>query len=171
MTSEFRFTCACCGEEHEGSPRFGYTEPHQYHQLTDDEKARLATLNTDFCRIQHPDQTDHFIRVCLEIPIRGVEHGFLWGVWISVSETNYNKYNTHFEDPAYEAEYFGYFCNRLPFYPDTLGLKTMARTRPGGNRPLISLEPTDHPLSVDSREGISWERAVEIAERALHPHL
>jgi hypothetical protein len=36
-------------------------------------------------------------------------------------------------------------------------------------RPFIELEPTDHPLAIEQRTGISWERVREIAELVLHP--
>ena len=41
-------------------------------------------------------------------------------------------------------------------------------TRPVGVRPYIELEATDHPLAVEQREGITWERVQEIAEIVLH---
>ena len=56
----------------------------------------------------------------------------------------------------------------MPLYPETLHLKTMAHTRPVGMTPLIELEPTDHPLAVEQREGITMARVQEIAEKLLH---
>jgi hypothetical protein len=46
----------------------------------------LARLSQDVCIIKDTDHLDYFVRVCLEIPISGVDQPFLWGVWISVSE-------------------------------------------------------------------------------------
>ena len=64
---------------------------------------------------------------------------------------------------------FGCLTTELPIYPvSTLSLKTNVRTRPVGERPLIELEPTDHPLAVEQREGITLARVIEIAERVLH---
>jgi hypothetical protein len=54
-------------------------------------------------------------------------------------------------------------------YPETLNLKTNVYTQPVGVRPFIELEPTDHPLAIEQRTGISWERVQEIAELVLHP--
>jgi hypothetical protein len=34
--------------------------------------------------------------------------------------------------------------------------------------PSIQLEPTDHPLSIEQREGISQERSRELAEQFMH---
>jgi len=36
--------------------------------------------------------------------------------------------------------------------------------------PLIELEPTDDPLAVEQRQGITIERAVQIAEFLLPRH-
>src|SRR5579862_5479566 len=37
-----------------------------------------------------------------------------------------------------------------------------------GRRPRIELEPTDHPLAVEQRNGITWERVQQIAGLVLH---
>jgi hypothetical protein len=39
-----------------------------------------------------------------------------------------------------------------------LSLKTMVHTQPVGVRPSIELEPTDHPLAIEQREGITVAR-------------
>ena len=165
---KFRFQCSCCGETHEGSPSFGYDSPHYYDCLSEQDKKALGKLSDDFCTIEHDEGKDFFIRTTLEVPILGAEEGFLWGIWISVSEANFNKYVDHYKSDTYEDHYFGWFSNKLPYYPDTLSLKASACIRPGGQRPNIELEPTEHPLSIDFRDGINWEKAVEIAETVLH---
>ena len=55
----------------------------------------------------------------------------------------------------------------VPDYPDTLNLKTMVYLRNDGVRPSIELEPTDHPLAVEQREGISMTRVAEIYEARI----
>lgn len=59
---------------------------------------------------------------------------------------------------------FSWLSTDLACYPDTLNLKTMVHPRPGGIRPFIELEPFDHPLAVEFREGITIERVQEIAD-------
>ena len=66
---------------------------------------------------------------------------------------------------AEEPPYFGWFSTSLPGYPETLNLKTLVHTRAVGLVPWIELEPTDHPLAVEQRTGITWERIREIAEQ------
>lgn len=71
------------------------------------------------------------------------------------------------ETPGRENEppMFGWLSTSLPGYPETLSLKTHLYQREVGRRPLIELEPTDHPLAVEQRTGISWVRVQEIAEQ------
>ena len=64
---------------------------------------------------------------------------------------------------------FGWLSTHLPVYePSTVNLKTLVHTQPVGERPLLELEPTDHPLAVEQREGIDLARVQELAERLLH---
>ena len=53
------------------------------------------------------------------------------------------------------------FCE-LPLYPSTENLKTRVHLRDDGVRPYIELEPTDHPLAVEQRNGITVDRVAEI---------
>ena len=63
---------------------------------------------------------------------------------------------------------FGWFSNRLKGYPDTLNLKCQVHPRAGRQRPWIELEATDHPLALEQRNGITFDRLLEIL--ALHGH-
>jgi len=67
-----------------------------------------------------------------------------------------------------EPPYFGWLSTALPYYPDTLNLKTIVNTRPVGHRPVIELESTDHPLAIDQQNGISITQVKEINEFILH---
>jgi hypothetical protein len=64
--------------------------------------------------------------------------------------------------------WFGWFSNRLKGYDDTLNLKCQVHPRPGRQRPWIELEPTDHPLAVEQRRGMTLDRLLEIY--ALNGH-
>lgn len=54
-------------------------------------------------------------------------------------------------------------------YPDTLSLKTNVWLQPYPRRPLVELEPTEHPLAVHQREGVDLATMQRIVEEALHP--
>lgn len=68
-----------------------------------------------------------------------------------------------------EPPYFGWLSTELPCYEnDTFLLKTNVHTRPVGGRPFVEMEPTDHPLAVEQRNGITSKRIQEVAECVRH---
>lgn len=104
-------------------------------------------------------------------PRRPWSSEFEWGVWVSLSQRNFLRMHELWHTPGRENEppYFGWLSTEIPVYrPSTLSLKTQVHTRPVGERPLIELEPTDHPLAVEQRAGITVARVQEFAELLLH---
>jgi hypothetical protein len=162
------FICKSCGQFHEGLRlAFGFEAPAHYYTLKPDEFSERCQLSTDQCII---DQKYYFIRGVLEIPVQGSEDRFEWGVWVSLSETNFKRASELWNTVGREKEppYFGWLSSALPLYPDTLNLKTIVHTRPVGLRPRIQLESTNHPLAIEQRTGITLERVKEIASKLLH---
>lgn len=128
-----------------------------------------SMLSPDQCVIEG---RHFFIRGLIEIPVIGSEDVFSWGVWVSLSRDNFARAVDVWNVEGREAEqpYFGWLGTELAPYPDsTTNLKTNAHTRPVGKRPFIELEPTDHPLAVEQRTGITQDRVREIAMAVLHP--
>ena len=166
VTAEFTYTCSTCGEVHVGLPDLAFDAPLHYQSLSEDDR-RHAVLTADTCVI---DDEDFFVRGCLEIPIAGRGQPFVYGVWVSLSAKNFRRFEELFEsqDRAAERPYFGWFCNRIPGYPDTLNLKSKVVLRPHPLRPSIELEPTSHPLAVEQRHGIDEERVRQILEANMH---
>jgi hypothetical protein len=107
----------------------------------------------------------------IEIPVIDSDELFSWGVWVSLSQENYDRMAQLWETPGRENEppYFGWLSTQLPVYaPTTINLKTHVHTRPVGERPFIELEPTEHPLAVEQRQGITLARVREFADILLH---
>ena len=164
------FECRACGERHVGLPAFHFGSPAQLRVVPPDEYEERVELTDDGC-VLDLDGRHFFVRGQLEVPIRDTGHHFTWSVWVSLSERSFERYGELFGDaerPAGES-FFGWLCNPLPEYPDTMFLKTRLHVRAYPNRPSVELEPTDHPLAVDQRTGIGRQRAIELAERLLHP--
>jgi hypothetical protein len=67
-----------------------------------------------------------------------------------------------------EPPYFGWLANKLPGYPDTLNLKASVHSNNVKLRPHITLEPTDHPLALEQRNGISYARVQQLAALTAH---
>jgi hypothetical protein len=110
------------------------------------------------------------VRGNIEIPIQGADQIFSWGVWVSLSEKNFNRTTSLLDTEGRESEpsYFGWLSTSLPYPENTLNLKILVHTQPVGIRPIIELEPTSHPLSVEQRQGITLQRVQEFAEHMLH---
>jgi hypothetical protein len=126
-------------------------------------------LSADQCVI---NDEHYFVKGLIEIPVLDGDEVFSWGVWVSLSRSNFARAAELWDTPGRESEppYFGWLCTDLPFYsPTTIHLKTHVHTMPVGRRPTIELEPTSHPLAVDQRTGITTQRVREIAEATLHP--
>ena len=171
MAAIFAFKCSCCGEVHEGSPSFAFPAPDPYASLSDEQKASMATLSSDFCTINHAEGTDRFVRAVLEVPIHGVDDPFLWGVWVSLSEKSFNRYRETYDEPVAGEGFFGWVCNRIGLYPYDKSRPSDVRVQTGGQRPKVILhrgDPEDDQLVVDQVNGISITRAQELAERAMH---
>lgn len=162
------YQCATCGEFHPELPmHFGPHAPFEWYAIPEAERAARCELNADLCVI---DRTHFYILGNIEIPVIGSQEHFSWDVWVSLSDRNFLRTLDLWETAGRESEppMFGWLCNELPGYPSTLSLKTMIHTRAVGVRPYIQLEPTDHPLAVEQRTGITLARVQEIAEMVLH---
>jgi len=157
--------CDCCGVEIPELPR-AYAVPTPDAWESSERDGADSHLLDELCVVQTPDGDRHFfIRGNIEIPVRGEDAPLVYTVWVSLSPANFERAVTRWQDPnrTEEPPYFGWLSNRLPGYPDTAQVKTLVRTRAVGLRPLVELEPTDHPLAVEQRDGIAAHRLLEIA--------
>jgi len=162
------FFCSACKEWHSGLPLdWGVAAPIYWEQIPAAERSIHGRLTEDFCSI---DDRDFFVRGLIEIPIIGSDKRFMWGVWVSLSRQNYRRTIELWNSPKrlQEPPYFGWLSNDIPNYPSTLNLKTNISARDLKLRPFIELEPTDHPLAVEQRNGITLARIVEIASGLVH---
>ncbi len=165
MTLEF--TCSSCGEVHRGMPAFDAEAPLSYYAVPKEEREVRCLLGSDDCVI---DGNAFFVRGCIEIHVEGEDEPFSWGVWVSLSEASYKQWveSFHLEKRSHLGPFFGWLNSWLKPYPETMNLKTRVHLRDGGVRPYIELEPTEHPLAVEQRNGISVQRVAEIYEQMVH---
>jgi hypothetical protein len=170
MTAHLSFRCRTCGEMHSGLPAFHFGGPAQLGAVPPEEFEARVDLTDDGCTIDL-EGVHHFVRAQLEIPIRDTLDHLTWSVWCSLGAESFARYEQLFDDPDRRPgeAFFGWLCNALPDYPDTMFLKSRVHVRPYPMRPWVELERTDHPLAVDQREGIAQDRAIALAERLLHP--
>ena len=154
------YRCATCGEFHNDLPDVGIDKPDYYWEVPAAERAERVEITSDTCIV---DDEHFFIRGVVEIPILESARTFGFGVWVSQKRENFQTYLDNF-DSNQIGPFFGWLSNRIAFYEDdTLLLKTMAHFRGAGMRPTIELEATEHQLSKDQTNGITMEKAWDIA--------
>ncbi len=166
----FTFTCPCCGEEITGLPDVGYDAPAYYPGTPEEAAAQQATLTSDLCTIAGED---FFIRALCLVPVQGSDQDFGWGVWVSLSKENFQRYSESYGDPDQSklGPMFGWFSNKLPGYPDTLSLQTTVVPQDSNQRPLVYINEVhqDHPLFAEQREGMPQDKLAKLyAEHLCH---
>ncbi len=147
---------------------YGVAAPDFWYGIPEKERTRRTRLNPDICVV---DDQYFFIAGNIQIPVVDSGTAYSWTVWVSLSAENFNRVGDLWHKKGRESEppFFGWLSTQIGIYPDTLNLKTMVHTMPVGVRPHIELEPTDHPLAVEQRRGITMARVQEIAELLEHP--
>lgn len=159
--------CATCGIEHTDAPLcFGVDAPWRA-LVPENEFARRVELTADQCVV---DEKEFFIRGHIEIPIHKYPQSLSFSVWSSLSERSFRHVCQRWEalDRANDPPYFGWLSSPIAVYPSTIHLKLSVQSRAPGLIPIFTVEPTDHPLAVDQRNGITTARWHEIAHRLLH---
>ncbi|WP_167475381.1 DUF2199 domain-containing protein [Nocardia arthritidis] len=167
MTTSSSYVCSSCSRQHDGPPfSYGTLAPAYWHPGLENRPGNV--LGEEQCVIEG---THFFVRGRLVLPIIDAEQEFDWGVWVSVSQANFDRMAEVWDSPSRieEPPYFGWLASELPLYkPTTLELKTNLHTQPVGTRPTVELEPTDHPLAIQQRTGITLAHVQTIAEQLLH---
>jgi hypothetical protein len=161
-------TCTTCGAPlPERALCYGADAPWRELGVSEAEFEERVDLTADQCVV---DERSFFIRGHIVIPVIGSEESFAWSVWCSLSEKSFLHACERWLDPerVTDPPYFGWLMTMLPGYPETtLHLKTSVQSREVGVVPLVTIE-SDHPLSLEQRNGISLERVREIAHAVLH---
>lgn len=147
---------------------YGAEAPWRIMGIPEDEVETRVDLTDDQCVI---DEKSFFIRGHIPIPVLDSGETFLWSVWCSLSERSFlhacDRWND--SDRMNDPPYFGWLMSRLPGYPDTIHLQTSVQSRAVGLVPHITvLEPSQHPLVLEQRDGITMDRVQEFAHIILH---
>ena len=127
-----------------------------------DEWEKRVLISSDQCIV---DDESYFILGNLDIPIIGHDECVRWTVWSSLSKKSFDRACELWESAGRESEppYFGWLNSFIPGYERTASLALEVRTQELGVRPLLVLAPSEHRLSKEQTEGITWERALELS--------
>jgi len=176
MSEIIKYTCSSCGKEHESWPALAYDSPSNYNSLSQSEKEVIAEIDSDFCVITYPDQTDRFIRCTLTQKVIDHCEDLEYGLWVSLSEKSFKDYLDNFNNENHETSYFGWLSSNLPDYDFFESVPTTVFTRTGNDRPeIIPNKDFDHPFVTDYYNGISRREAerriTEILEKTEKPEI
>lgn len=161
MNLIMKYTCTICNKEHDDLPSLGFNSPYYYDILNQEDKENIVLKNEDFCRIEHSDQTDYFVRSVFQIPIIDHEETLDYGVWVSVSEKTFKEYFIQYEEEKpEEKDYFSRIANEIKDYEtSTLSLQMQLTTQLGSMRPLLAPYESDHAFVQDWLNGITMDEA------------
>jgi len=159
VTNTTKYICESCGQEHEEWPALSFVSPTSYDALSDEDKKNIAELDSDFCVIKYPDQTDKFIRCTLTMKVNDHCENLDYGLWVSLSEKSFQDYADNFNNENHETKYFGWLSNILLDY-EVASIPTTVFTRTGNQRPeIVPHEDFDHQFVRDYYNGITKKEA------------
>jgi hypothetical protein len=173
MNTELRsgFSCTECGEWHSELPlQYSFQLPRAIMDIPAAEREQRIVITPDQCVI---DNRDFYLRGRILLPIHGLEEPFVWGVWAEVSPVNFLRSNQLWHTPGRENQppFSGYLDSEIFIFGNTINLEVDIRTQVIGERPRFTVSNPDHPLALEQRNGITLERAQEIAEMVIHRSL
>lgn len=155
-----KYKCVSCGNEHDEWPAIAFNSPDAYDSLSEDDKQRIGSLDSDFCIINHPEQTDKFIRCTLTQKVIDDCQVLDYGLWVSLSEKSFKDYQDKYGREDIETKYFGWLCNNIPEYDFDESIPTTVFSRLGGLRPeVVPHEGFEHPFVRDYYQGITKDEA------------
>ena len=135
------------------------------------------TSDDDLCVIRPAaDDLDgaisYWIRATLDVPIHGADEPYCWGLWVSQSKESFERYAKTFDGDQSGDGSFGWCPVPMKYYRRSDGswpsLERDVEWFGGNERPKIVLRPSDDQLAIDQRDGISWDKAIEIARITMH---
>jgi hypothetical protein len=167
--------CPTCGGRHDlAHLEPSFSRPDAFIQIPSERRTGRAPDNDEGCILVSEDgkTLTYYVRTVLRIPVHGELNPIGWGVWAEVDHGSYMTIVTHVDDPDQAAlgPFPGTLANRLPHYPDTLGLPGSIRLTGPVTRPEFSLAPgSEHPFAREATVGVVPERALEWRLWSIHP--
>ncbi|HEX8099360.1 MAG TPA: DUF2199 domain-containing protein [Actinomycetota bacterium] len=164
------FTCAVCGDVHEGPP-FDYAAPVPDLWLyAPDDVREDGVLSDDLCWMKLDGDDLYFVRGVVPVRVIDSSRTFNWGVWAVVAPPDFARVVELWDDDerATEPPFPGWLATAPAIYPDSDGLDLMVQLRGGNLRPTFELVHPDHPMAAEQRNGMTVARVQEIAELLLH---
>ncbi len=176
------YKCACCDASLTGIYDITFDHPdhwpHGNRHESGEEVLQCGTdrLSSELCEMI---DDDYAVRCVLPLPIQGSDETFHFGCWASMSKASFDLYRTAVATGDYTnfEGCFGWIVNDLPSFPrldvaafipsDIYFIDNLVR-------PKVWVHQGSHPLGVAQREGISFDRLLDIYAASgndMRPHL
>jgi len=154
--------CAICGEEHERlDPAFA--RPDIIFKMSAEEKKGRVMENDDICALRGEGGVAdrYFVRCVLPVRLLDAPGPSCWGLWAEVTAEDSVTIWNAWEDPeqARIPPMQACLANRVPGYPDTIGLAAWLKLTGPTTRPELSLVPEPlHPFVSECLAGVCTHR-------------
>jgi hypothetical protein len=161
------YSCRTCGARHDvPSLSWSFAEPAGWAATREPSKRLWGQLFDEQAIVHGLTSSGFYLRANLRIPVLDAGEVLTFTVWVLIGAEDFERAHRLWDDPkrVTEPPYLAELCNRIPGYPDTWHLPAIVHTQAPGKRPIVELEPNDHPLVAEQKRGISVARAIEIAE-------
>lgn len=163
------FACTICGKHHDVLPlSYSIKAPKAALEIPGDQLEQRVLLTPDQCVV---DGKAFYLRGRIPVPVVGLDEPFIWGVWAEVSPKDFIRTIELWKVEGRETQqpFPGWLDTDMPIFGNTLNLEVDVWTQPVGRRPHFLLIDEEHPLAIEQKNGISMQRAEQIAEQMLHP--
>lgn len=162
------FTCAGCGERHQGLFDIAFDYPDPWTSPVEREPngaIRFALdegrdfLSEDFCLMgEH-----RFVRCILPLQLIGTGESFAFGVWGTLSQTRFLEYVDAFDSPSGSSfgGAFSWLMNRLP-QASNAAVRAEVRGQDGRQRPILKITEEDHPFFQKQFDGLPYDDLLSI---------
>lgn len=155
------FICESCGKDHAGAPHdIGFQRPADYFAVPAEERDSRCKITPDSCVI---DENRFFVRGILFVPINNADDNFGWGLWAEITHADFETYRAHRGINGRDVLPFqGKLSGEHRGYEGLDGHSVRIQLGMAKNRPEFSLEPSNHLLYSEQRDGITLHRVSEI---------
>lgn len=161
MTSQKTERCSVCGTEHpKNELELYYVRPDPVFALSKREREKRCKESDDLCTI---DSQRCFVRGLLPLPVHGWDHPYQVGIWVEVSEADFQRIRELWDDEAQSTTppFEGTLANDISIHESTLGLPVRVALTGPTTRPDFYVVNPEHKLYHEQNNGISSHRAFE----------
>jgi hypothetical protein len=141
-----------------------FRRPDVISALTSDEKRGRVLESNDLCTLRGEAGPDrYFVRAVLPVRLVDGSGTAAWGLWAEVSETDLTVICDQWDAPDQSATplMIATLANRVPGYPDTVGLPVSLQLTGPTSRPTLSFSRDSiHPFALECMAGVSAHRVL-----------